>query len=195
MEILHCVITRAAILCDCHLPAHGRCDQSGYFILDLEHVYERAVETFRPDVIPGPGFDQLCGNAYPIGGTAHTALENILDTQRLGNAGTYWIMDGSVADFGGPLAANGLRVGGRFVADVPQVLQPLITQSIQLDANLREAIDLTAHVGKLATKLPLLDRAYGSRVELLEDGSELRTRIVDAEHPLLLDGPKVGPNF
>jgi hypothetical protein len=47
--------------------------------------------------------------------------------------------------------------------------------------------------GTLANRLPLLEDAWGSRVEILEDGSDLRARIVAAEHPLLLRGPVVGP--
>lgn len=47
--------------------------------------------------------------------------------------------------------------------------------------------------GRLATKLPLLERAYGSEVEILEDGSTQRARIVGAQHALLLEGPAIGP--
>lgn len=47
--------------------------------------------------------------------------------------------------------------------------------------------------GRLATRLPLLDAAFDSVVEVLEDGSELRPRIVSAAHPLLTQGPRVGP--
>lgn len=47
--------------------------------------------------------------------------------------------------------------------------------------------------GRLATRLPLLEGAYGSEVEVLEDGSEQRARIVGAAHPLLVHGPSIGP--
>ena len=46
--------------------------------------------------------------------------------------------------------------------------------------------------GKLATRLPLLEDAFDTEVELLEDGSELRARVVAAKSPLLVDGPLVG---
>ncbi|MCP4502032.1 MAG: DUF2199 domain-containing protein [Deltaproteobacteria bacterium] len=47
--------------------------------------------------------------------------------------------------------------------------------------------------GKLATRLPLLEDAFESKVALFEDGSQLRARIVDAESTLIQDGPEVGP--
>lgn len=47
--------------------------------------------------------------------------------------------------------------------------------------------------GKLATRLPLLESALGSVVEILEDGSNRRVRVVAAEHPLLQNGPAIGP--
>jgi hypothetical protein len=46
--------------------------------------------------------------------------------------------------------------------------------------------------GKLATRLPLLDEAYGAPVLIEEDGSELRARIVDAEAEVIVRGPRVG---
>jgi|GEM_PF-1520699 len=47
--------------------------------------------------------------------------------------------------------------------------------------------------GTLATRLPLLEDAYGCPVEILEDGSTLRARVVDADSELLRNGPEVGP--
>lgn len=47
--------------------------------------------------------------------------------------------------------------------------------------------------GRLATRLPLLEDAYESELEILEDGSELRTRVVGARHPSIAYGPEVGP--
>jgi hypothetical protein len=47
--------------------------------------------------------------------------------------------------------------------------------------------------GRLATKLPHLEEAYGAEVEIVEDGSERRPRIVAARHAILVDGPAVGP--
>lgn len=47
--------------------------------------------------------------------------------------------------------------------------------------------------GKLATRLPLLEAALNSEVEILEDGSNRRVRVVAAEHPLLRSGPAIGP--
>ena len=46
---------------------------------------------------------------------------------------------------------------------------------------------------RLATRLPFLDDAYGSNVVVVEDGSDLRARIVDVESPSLRHGPQVGP--
>ena len=47
--------------------------------------------------------------------------------------------------------------------------------------------------GRLATRLPFLDDAYGTGVWLIEDGSDRRARIVDVDSPLLRDGPTIGP--
>jgi hypothetical protein len=47
--------------------------------------------------------------------------------------------------------------------------------------------------GTLATRLPFLEEAYGSEVLLLEDGSEKRARVLEAKHPLVNQGPSVGP--
>ncbi|MCC7071555.1 MAG: DUF2199 domain-containing protein [Deltaproteobacteria bacterium] len=47
--------------------------------------------------------------------------------------------------------------------------------------------------GTLATRLPYLEDAYGTAVQIMEDGSELRPRVVDARSALLREGPPVGP--
>ncbi len=47
--------------------------------------------------------------------------------------------------------------------------------------------------GTLATRLPYLEAAYGAAVQILEDGTELRPRVVDARSELLRAGPPVGP--
>jgi hypothetical protein len=47
--------------------------------------------------------------------------------------------------------------------------------------------------GTLATRLPLLEDAFGAEVEILEDGSEMRARITAARHQLIKDGPAIGP--
>lgn len=43
--------------------------------------------------------------------------------------------------------------------------------------------------GTLATRLPLLDAAYGARVLVLEDGGEMRARVVDTDSDILRLGP------
>ncbi len=47
--------------------------------------------------------------------------------------------------------------------------------------------------GRLATRLPFLDDAYGSDVDVEEDGSDARARVVAAVSPSLNEGPQVGP--
>ena len=47
--------------------------------------------------------------------------------------------------------------------------------------------------GRLATRLPFLDDAYGTDVVVREDGSDARARVVEVASPLLRDGPTVGP--
>ena len=46
--------------------------------------------------------------------------------------------------------------------------------------------------GKLATRVPFLDDAVGAEVEILEDGSDRRCRVVAAKSALITDGPPVG---
>ena len=46
--------------------------------------------------------------------------------------------------------------------------------------------------GRLATRLPYLEGALDAPVEILEDGSELRARVVDVKSELLRAGPPVG---
>lgn len=46
--------------------------------------------------------------------------------------------------------------------------------------------------GRLATRLPFLEGAFETDVEILEDGSDLRARVIAARDPLLLEGPAVG---
>ena len=63
-------------------------------------------------------------------------------------------------------------------------------------ATLRKAFtDKTATTvtGRLATRLPFLDDAYGTDVDILEDGTDSRARVVGAAAPSLLEGPQVGP--
>ena len=47
--------------------------------------------------------------------------------------------------------------------------------------------------GTLQTKIPYLEDALGTDVELLEDGSSMRVRIVDVKSKLLREGPTIGP--
>jgi hypothetical protein len=47
--------------------------------------------------------------------------------------------------------------------------------------------------GRLATRLPFLDDAYGTGVLVEEDGSDRRARVVQADSPSLAHGPQVGP--
>lgn len=51
----------------------------------------------------------------------------------------------------------------------------------------------TTITGRLATRLPFLDDAYGTDVDVLEDGSDHRARVVGAVSSSLLEGPQVGP--
>jgi hypothetical protein len=47
--------------------------------------------------------------------------------------------------------------------------------------------------GTLATKLPYPDDAMGAAVEIVEDGSDRRCRVVASTHRTLTSGPEVGP--
>jgi hypothetical protein len=52
-----------------------------------------------------------------------------------------------------------------------------------------EEVEVT---GTLANKLPLLEDAYGTKVWVKEFGDHRRTVVTEAEHELLLQGPKIG---
>jgi len=49
--------------------------------------------------------------------------------------------------------------------------------------------------GTLATRLPFLDDAYGTAVQIVEDGSDLRARVTDVKSESLRHGPAVGPRM
>jgi hypothetical protein len=63
-------------------------------------------------------------------------------------------------------------------------------RALQLAFKNKEATRVSA---RLATRLPFLDDAYGTRVVVEEDGSDQRARVVDADSDSLLDGPQIGP--
>lgn len=46
--------------------------------------------------------------------------------------------------------------------------------------------------GKLATRLPYPDDAIGAEVEIVEDGSDRRCRVVASKHSTIVEGPPVG---
>ncbi len=50
-------------------------------ILQIENVVERALEVVGPDVSAGRRVDQLSGDAHPVGGFAHAALEHVAHAQ------------------------------------------------------------------------------------------------------------------
>ena len=60
---------------------HARLDDAddplGDLVLQLEHVVERTVELFRPQMRAGLGLDQLRGDAQPIAALADAALKHI----------------------------------------------------------------------------------------------------------------------
>src|SRR5258708_1205380 len=53
----------------------------GHRVLQLEHVFQRAVEFLRPKMSVGGRLDQLPGDTEATGGLAHAALKYIADTQ------------------------------------------------------------------------------------------------------------------
>lgn len=46
--------------------------------------------------------------------------------------------------------------------------------------------------GTLATRLPYPDDAIGAEVEIIEDGSDRRCRVVASRHKTIVDGPEIG---
>src|SRR5215813_3585927 len=63
------------------LRAHRADDPVGDVVLQLEHVGQRAVVSFRPQVNPIGGIDQLAGDSNLVGGFAHAALEHVAHAQ------------------------------------------------------------------------------------------------------------------
>jgi len=49
--------------------------------------------------------------------------------------------------------------------------------------------------GTLANRLPLLEKAYGTKLWLKEFGDHRRVSVIRAEHPLLINGPDIGKNI
>ena len=59
----------------------GGRDGGGDLVLDGEDVGELAVVALGPDVAVGRGVDQLDGDAHPVAGLAHAALDHVLDAE------------------------------------------------------------------------------------------------------------------
>ncbi len=66
-------------------PGQGRDDRRGHLVLDREDVLELAVVALGPDVPVGLGVDQLHGDAHPVAGLAHAALDHVLDAELRGD--------------------------------------------------------------------------------------------------------------
>ena len=52
-------------------------DRPGDFVLDGKDVFEVAIVTLGPDVFVVDGVDQLCGDAHPVAGAPHAALDHV----------------------------------------------------------------------------------------------------------------------
>src|SRR5215471_7700280 len=52
-------------------------DTDRHLVLQLENIFERAVEVVCPEMRAALGLDQLCGDAHPVAALAHTALKDI----------------------------------------------------------------------------------------------------------------------
>ena len=53
----------------------------GHRVLQLEHVFQRAIEFLRPKMRAGRGFDQLPGDAHATAGFANAALKHIANAE------------------------------------------------------------------------------------------------------------------
>ncbi len=62
-------------------PGRVADDGGGDLVLDGEDVGELAVVALGPDVAVGRGVDQLDGDAHPVAGLAHAALDHVLDAE------------------------------------------------------------------------------------------------------------------
>ena len=52
-------------------------DADRHLVLEIEHVFERAVEAVGPEMRAGRGIDQLRGDAHALAGLAHRAFEHV----------------------------------------------------------------------------------------------------------------------
>src|SRR5437868_653066 len=50
-------------------------------ILDRENIFERSIETLRPEVVTAVGFDQLGGYANTVAGFPDAAFEHVAHTK------------------------------------------------------------------------------------------------------------------
>ena len=67
------------------MSGQGRHDLSGDFVLYRKNVLELAVVAFGPKVLARRGIDELRGDAHPVSGLAHAALDDIGDAERAAN--------------------------------------------------------------------------------------------------------------
>ena len=63
----------------CRLNHPGNADR--YLVLKLEHIFERAVKAIGPEMGPGSGVDQLCGDPNSIAALSNAAFEDIADAK------------------------------------------------------------------------------------------------------------------
>jgi hypothetical protein len=80
-EIAGRPLGRARGLCCLQFRLDNAGDAGGYFVLEVEHVFEEAVEAVGPEMRAGTCVDQLRGDTHATPRFAHRAFEDIAHTQ------------------------------------------------------------------------------------------------------------------
>lgn len=144
-----------------------------------EEMPQFALQASLPDVVLALSQDQRAAQV-------RSGLDTVILTQPSAQPGTPPIIRGFVrAVLRVPLHHPQASVYGVFVeVDKQAYLQ------------LKQGFTHKQHTevwGTLATKLPFMDDAFGTAVQIAEEGHDARARVIAAKSPILLHGPSVGP--
>ena len=63
----------------CRLDDAGDVDR--HLVLEVENIFQGAVEAIGPEVGARFGLDQLCGDTHPVPTLAHRAFQDVADTE------------------------------------------------------------------------------------------------------------------
>jgi hypothetical protein len=68
-----------------HFRRHGRNDSAGHILLHREHVFQCAIEMFRPELVAVDRVDQLGSDPQAVAGLAGAAFEHVMHAEFAGH--------------------------------------------------------------------------------------------------------------